>query len=170
MYRAKFQIISFYQINICGFICEKKTGRRILKFAVLRKNTINSPGSPSLCKYFPNIFLSTGSSKIFAAVQFVPSLFHILHQVCWNYHWFLWTLYCCWDGFQLVPNYQIMKLISIFSVWNILIAKKWKPRYVFLNFLFPKRLLTHCAVSKIYVQLKLCTHAQPKSKGIWKHI
>ena len=47
-------------------------------------------------------------------------------------------VYYYWDGFQLVPKYQSkVKLISNISVWNAQIAKKWKPRCVFINFQFP---------------------------------
>ena len=61
---------------------------------------------------------------------------HILQQDYWNCSWFLWKFYCCWDGFQLVPKYQTkVKLISNISVWNIWIAKKWKPRCTFSGFL-----------------------------------
>ena len=35
---------------------------------IIKKTRIFFEGSPSLCKYFPNIFLSPGYSKIFAAV------------------------------------------------------------------------------------------------------
>ena len=76
----------------------------------------------------------------------VPPFFHILQQACWNSNWFLWKFYCCWDGFQLVPKYQTkVKLISNNSVWNIWIAKKWKPRCVFLNFWFPTGLNPKCS-------------------------
>ena len=77
-------------------LCIEQSGRA-------EKNTRKQKfclSSRSLSKYFPNIFLSPGDSKIFAAVffqesgQLVPSLYHILQQACQNSNWFLY----CWDG------------------------------------------------------------------------
>ena len=107
-----------------------------------------SQSSPSLCKYFPNIFLSPGYSKIFAAV-FSKSLFN------WSPHFITSFIkpvriptdscenYCTAEmGFQLVPN--ILKKVKLtkcihpnISIWNNLNNRKWGPRYSFLNFPIP---------------------------------
>ena len=83
--------------------CSEQSGRA-------EKNTRKQkkyPSSPSLSKYFPNIFLSPGYSKIFAAV-FSKSLFN------WSPHFItsfskavkIQTDSCTAEmGFQLIPKY-----------------------------------------------------------------
>ena len=75
-------------------LCIEQSGRA-------EKNTRKQKfclSSPSQCIYFPNIFLSPGYLKIFAAVffqdsvQLVPSLYHILQQACQNTNWILLKL------------------------------------------------------------------------------
>ena len=75
-----------------------------------------SQSSPSLCKYFPNIFLSPGYSKIFAAVfsksrfnwspHFITSFIkpvRIPSDSCENYS-------TAEMGFQLLPRFQSKQL------------------------------------------------------------
>ena len=95
-------------------------------------------------KYLPNISLSYIVRKYLQSVlrttfNWSPNFIYILSTASLNCNWFLWKFYCCWDGFQLIPKYQTkVKLRSNISVRNILVAKKWKLRCIFLNFQFPK--------------------------------
>ena len=117
--RALFQIFFLYRIsqifvhifakNMKGWsgkskiLCIEQLGRAEKKTT---KQKI-SQSSPSLCKYFPNIFLSPGYSKIFAAV-FSKSLFnwspHFITSFCKPVK--IQTDSCTAEmGFQLVRKY-----------------------------------------------------------------
>ena len=154
--RALFQIFFLYRIsqifvhifakNMKGWsgkskiLCIEQLGRAEKKTT---KQKI-SQSSPSLCKYFSNIFLSPGYLQIFAAVfskilfNWSPHFFHILQQACQNSNWFLY----CWDGVSTRTNiWKKVKLTKYvrpnISIWNNLTSRKWGPRYSFLNFPIP---------------------------------
>ena len=88
LYRIIQIFVDIFAKNMKGWsdkskiLCIEQSGRA-------EKNTRkqkNYPSSPSLSKYFPNIFLSPGYSKIFAAVFFSKSLFnwspHFITSFC----------------------------------------------------------------------------------------
>ena len=136
----------YLQKNIKGWSHKKIIFYFFCIFDLLSKKLENNffMRAPLLCANISQIFFSQLDHQkylllfIQESVQLVPSLFHILQQACWKSNRFLWKFYYCWDGFQLVPKYQTkVKLISNNSVWNIWIAKKWKPRCAFLTFRFP---------------------------------
>ena len=100
-------------------------------FDLLRKKVENNffyPGSPSVCKYFPNIFFSISSSKIFAAVYLRvcstgPLLFshpsasllelqlkRAIKNVC-----LLWMI----NSYQIYARkWNWRNVVSKYSIWN----------------------------------------------------
>ena len=103
------------------------------------KTQKNSPSSPSLCKYFPNIFLKLIITNICCCLfmnllNWSPHFFHILQETCWNSNW-----NSCENSTAAEMGFNSFPIIN--QKWNWF--QKWKPRCVFLNFWIPTELPTN---------------------------
>ena len=128
LYRISQIFVHIFAKNMKGWsgkskiLCIEQLGRAEKKTTKQK----NSQSSPSLCKYFPNIFLSPGYSKIFAAVfsksrfnwfpHFITSSIkpvRIPTDSCENYS-------TAEMGFQLVHKYMLKVKLNKYKRPNIL--------------------------------------------------